>query len=60
MPPEESPFERSIPPKNSSGPIVGTIIIVLLLIFGALYFGGQYLNSQPEELPLIPEESPAE
>ena len=42
---------------SGSGPTVGIIIIVILLVLGALYFWGAHLNSQnnPEDqLPLIP------
>lgn len=44
------------PVKKPVGPIVGTVIILVLLVFGALYFWGQYLNDQDtqEQLPLIP------
>lgn len=36
--------------------MVGTIIIVVLFLFGALYFWGEYLNARntSEPLPLIP------
>ncbi|OHB18481.1 MAG: hypothetical protein A2854_04340 [Parcubacteria group bacterium RIFCSPHIGHO2_01_FULL_56_18] len=62
MPPSNPPpvdLQEFITPKTqkpSAGPIVGIIIIVLLLVVGALYFWGAYLNSQntPDELPLIP------
>ena len=47
-----------LPPaqKSSVGPIVGIVIIVALLIVGAFYFWGAFLNAQnPEDvLPLIP------
>ena len=38
------------------GPVVGTIIILVLLGFGALYFYGEYLNNQntPDVVPFIP------
>ncbi len=38
------------------GAMVGTIIIVVLFLFGALYFWGEYLNARntSEPLPLIP------
>lgn len=37
------------------GPWIGTIIIVVLLAFGALYFYGEYLNNKnaTQEVPLI-------
>lgn len=41
--------------KSGSGPIVGIVIILLLLIFGGLYFWGAALNGRESEpLPLIP------
>lgn len=45
--------------KSSSGPIVGIIIIVLLMLVGALYFWGARLNQQnaEDQLPLIPAEN---
>ena len=41
--------------RSGVGPVVGAIIIIVLLAFGALYFYGEYLNSQnnPQEVPLI-------
>lgn len=42
--------------KSGAGAMVGVIIIVILMLFGALYFWGAYLNSknQSQQLPLIP------
>ncbi len=42
--------------KSGSGPIVGIVIIVVLVLFGALYFWGAALNARGETspLPLIP------
>ena len=43
--------------KNGVGATAGIVIIVILMLFGALYFWGAYLNSknQPQQpLPLIP------
>ena len=43
------------PEKSSAGPIVGTIIVIVLLALGALYFWGARLNREtPDELPFIP------
>lgn len=40
--------------EEGSGPIIGAIIIVILLVFGALYFWGQKLNRQPApDAPLV-------
>ncbi len=38
------------------GPWIGTFIIIVLLLFGGLYFWGAYLNRQNsvEQLPFIP------
>lgn len=45
----------SRPGKSGSGALVGAIIIVLLLVFGGLYFWGAALNAEnPQPLPLIP------
>ncbi len=39
---------------DGAGPIIGAIIIVILLVFGALYFWGQKLNRQPSpDAPLV-------
>lgn len=45
--------------KKPVGPIVGVIIIVLLMAFGALYFWGATLNQKNPDnnLPLIPADS---
>lgn len=42
--------------RSTIGPIIGVVIIIVLLGFGALYFWGAYLNKreQSETLPLIP------
>jgi hypothetical protein len=42
--------------RSSAGPIVGTIIIVILLVLGALYFWGAQLNrnAMKNQLPIIP------
>ena len=42
--------------KSSAGPLIGAFIIIVLLIFGALYFWGAYLNSKDsvDEIPFIP------
>jgi hypothetical protein len=42
--------------KSGAGATVGTIIIVILMIFGALYFWGASLNanSRNNQPPLIP------
>lgn len=45
-PPQIDPNEKLLPPGHTepAGPLVGTIIVVLLLVFGALYFVGASLN----------------
>ena len=40
--------------KPGNGAIIGVIIIVMLLIFGALYFWGAQLNRDEGTLPFIP------
>lgn len=64
MPPAPQPHHPETNPelmlpehqKSGAGPIVGIIIIVILVIFGALYFWGAALNarSTQQPLPLIP------
>ncbi len=40
--------------EEGAGPVIGAIIIVILLVFGALYFWGQKLNKQPtSDTPLV-------
>jgi hypothetical protein len=52
-------LERKNPSSGGSGPIVGIIIIVLMLILGGLYFWGAQLNRTTQPLPLIPGDSTA-
>ena len=40
--------------KSSAGPVAGTIIIIVLLIIGALYFWGAHVNQQKNLPPYIP------
>ena len=42
--------------KSGMGATAGIVIIIILMLFGALYFWGAYLNSkdQDQPLPLIP------
>lgn len=56
MPPTPSASRVPEAKKSSTGPIVGAAIIIVLLLFGALYFWGQTLNARAEQspLPLIP------
>ena len=58
MPPQ-SPIpneneDRLLPPghKSGAGGLIGIIIIIVLLIFGALYFWGAHLNNQSEQSPV--------
>ena len=48
-------------PHGAVGPTAGIIIILVLLILGAFYAWGQYLNQQNkvDNLPLIPGNSSA-
>jgi hypothetical protein len=45
--------DRLLPPAHTSsaGPIIGIVIIVVLMIFGALYFWGAQLNQEPQNPP---------
>jgi len=64
MPPvSPTPSQNPTPPvstvpkkKGGAGATAGIVIIVILMLFGALYFWGAYLNSknQNQQLPLIP------
>ena len=67
MPPS-SPTQRQVPldtsrvlpvyeKKTAIGPVVGIIIILILLSFGALYFWGASMNREQEQLPFIPEDN---
>lgn len=40
--------------KSGNGAVIGVVIIVILLIFGALYFWGAQLNRDSGTLPFIP------
>lgn len=54
MPVAEQSATQPRPQEQGSGPIVGAIIIVILLVFGALYFWGQKLNKKPvPDAPLV-------
>ena len=55
MPQMEINQTLEAPQKHGSGPIVGIIIILIVVLLGALYFWGALLNSkeEPETLPLI-------
>ena len=61
--PSGRPAAELLPPAHKTqsplGPLVGIIIIVILLGFGALYFWGAYLNKKNsvEQLPFIPEDN---
>lgn len=45
---------------SGSGPIIGVIVIVIMLILGGLYFWGAQLNRESEQLPFIPGDSSAQ
>ena len=57
MPPQvpQPPMPPRPPQKESAGPIIGALIIVILLIVGGFYFWGARLNqrSAQDKLPLI-------
>ncbi len=43
LPPHIDPNEKLLPrQKQSSGPLIGTIIVITLLAIGGLYFWGDY------------------
>lgn len=50
--------DHLLPPhhKKSAGPMIGTVIVVIMLILGALYFWGEKLNKEAQQYqaPLIP------
>lgn len=43
--------------KSSSGPIVGTIVIITLIVIGGLYFWMQEPKDKMADLPFIPGDS---
>lgn len=51
--------EQKSTPAKPAGPTVGIVIILIVIIFGALYFWGDVLNrsQQQEQLPFIPGDS---
>ena len=54
MPPADQTHNQNRPHDEGAGPIIGAIIIVILVVFGALYFWGQKLNRQPSpDAPLV-------
>ncbi len=44
----------SVLTKSSSGPIIGAVIIIVLLVFGGLYVWMQGPTDKMSDLPLIP------
>lgn len=50
-------FPPPEPPKSGAGPIAGTVIIIVLLVAGGLYFWGAKLNQEMNEVPYIPDDS---
>jgi len=48
---------QNTPQKDSGvGPIIGSIIIIILIILGGLYFWGYEINKQKTTTPAIPEQ----
>lgn len=41
---------------SSVGPIIGSVIIIILIILGGLYFWGYVINEQKVEAPVTPVE----
>lgn len=61
MNPQDS--QSPMPQKTAgpAGPLVGTIIVIVLLVIGAVYFWVQSSNTKAPDLPFIPgDESSAE
>ena len=43
---------QNTPQKDSSvGPIIGSIIIIILIVLGGLYFWGYVINKQKADIP---------
>lgn len=61
---ETTPPAPAMPERKKSGmgATVGIVIIVILMLFGALYFWGAHLNAQKaqQQLPLIPPDNSAQ
>ena len=54
MPAADQSGTQNRPREEGAGPVIGAIIIVILLVFGALYFWGQKLNKRPSsDTPLV-------
>ncbi|MEK7509546.1 MAG: hypothetical protein AAB605_02425 [Patescibacteria group bacterium] len=51
-------FPPPEPPRSSMGPIAGTVIVIILLIAGGLYFWGAKINNQMNnDVPYIPNDN---
>lgn len=48
---EPAPLEMPVEKKSSVGAVIGTVIVILLLILGALYFWGARLNEKSDNPP---------
>jgi len=50
-----SPIDQNekllLPKRKEHGPLVGVIIVIVVLVFGALYFWGAYLNTHTSPTP---------
>ena len=53
----QGPSAASMPAKSSSGPVVGSIVIIVLLIIGGLYFWMQEPRDTMSYPPFIPGDS---
>lgn len=49
---DEQNIQPIQPEKNSVGPLIGSIIVIIILILGAIYFWGGKLNANKNEKPL--------
>ena len=57
---ESNTTAASVAAKSSSGPIIGTIVIITLIVIGGLYFWMQEPKDTMANLPLIPGDSTAD
>lgn len=46
MAPAQEDQMRPVSPKGGVGPLIGSIIVIVILVIGAIYFWGDMLNKQ--------------
>ena len=54
-PPQENPAPQK-EDKGGMGPLIGSIIVIVILVIGAIYFWGDTLNKQEN---IVPDDQPA-